>query len=187
MSEGLHAKMSVLAWRKSTSTTSYFGSRVELILNGLPSGVARSRGTSFVCSAASKLALTGQLLQVHNKHLIERQGLGVLNALNVIVECVLDRRAHGDDVFWPRHLHLEVSVVRDSHELSVARTLKDGMVRVPKPHHLEGEGLLVEIFRRAEPDRQIDLSEELDALAWRDAMEGRRAGPQLVQPNPHQP
>jgi hypothetical protein len=118
MSEGLHAKMSVLVWRKSTSTTSYFGSRVELILNGLPSGVARSRGTSFVCSAASKLALTGQLLQVHNKHLIERQGLGVLNALNVIVECVLDRRAHGDDVFWPRHLHLEVSVVRDSHELS---------------------------------------------------------------------
>jgi hypothetical protein len=102
MSEGLHAKMSVLARRKSTSTTSYFGSRVELTLNSLPSGVARSRGTSFVCSAASKLALTGQLLQVHNKHLIERQGLGVLNALNVVVECVLDRQAHGDDVFWPR-------------------------------------------------------------------------------------
>jgi hypothetical protein len=55
ISERLHTKMSALAWRKSTSTTSYFGSRVELALNVLPSGAAGSRGTSLVCSAASKL------------------------------------------------------------------------------------------------------------------------------------
>jgi hypothetical protein len=30
ISEGLHAKLSAFARRKSTSTTSYFGSRVEL-------------------------------------------------------------------------------------------------------------------------------------------------------------
>jgi hypothetical protein len=71
ISEGLHAKMSALARRKSTSTTSYFGSRVELTLNALPSGAegsmvemtlnalpsgaVGSRGTSLVCSVASKL------------------------------------------------------------------------------------------------------------------------------------
>jgi hypothetical protein len=44
ISEVLHAKMSALARRKSTSTTSYFGPRVELALNALPSGAAGSRG-----------------------------------------------------------------------------------------------------------------------------------------------
>ena len=38
MSEGLHAKMSALAWRKSTSTTSYLLSRVVLTYNALSSG-----------------------------------------------------------------------------------------------------------------------------------------------------
>jgi hypothetical protein len=66
---------------------------------------------------------------------------------------VLDRRAHHDDAFWPRHLHLEVGVVRDRHELAVAQTPEDGVVRTLKSHHLEGEGLLAEVARRAEPDR----------------------------------
>jgi hypothetical protein len=60
------------------------------------------------------------------------------------------------------------------------------MVRAPEPHHLDGEGFLAEVVRCAKPDRQIDLPEGLDALARRDAMERRRAGPQLVQPDPHQ-
>jgi hypothetical protein len=58
------------------------------------------------------------------------------------------------------------------------------MVGAPKPYHLEGEHLLAEIARSAEPNRQIDLPEGLDALARRDAMEWRCAGPQLVQPDP---
>jgi hypothetical protein len=57
----------------------------------------------------------------------------------------------------------------------------------PEPHHLEGEGFLAEIVRCDKPDWQVDLPEGLDALAWRDAMERRRAGPQLVQPDAHQP
>jgi hypothetical protein len=61
------------------------------------------------------------------------------------------------------------------------------MVCAPEPHHLEDESFLADIVRRAEPDRQVDLPKGLDALAWRDAMERCRAGPQLVQPNPHQP
>jgi hypothetical protein len=32
----------------------------------------------------------------------------------------------------------------------------------------------------------LNLPEGLDALAWHDAMEWRRAGPQLVQPDPQQ-
>jgi hypothetical protein len=60
------------------------------------------------------------------------------------------------------------------------------MVRAPEPHHLEGESLLAEVVRRAEPDKQIDLPEGLDAIAWRDTMERHRAGPQLVQPDPQQ-
>jgi hypothetical protein len=138
-----------------------------------------------VCSAASKLGgvkvLIDQLLQVHDER------LSVLHALDVTVECVLDRQAHGDDTLWSRHLHLEVRVVRDRHEFGVARPPKDGVVCTPEPHHLEGERFLTEIVWCTEPNRQIDLPEGLDALAWRDAMERRRVGPQLVQPNHHQP
>jgi hypothetical protein len=51
------------------------------------------------------------------------------------------------------------------------------VVRAPEPHHLEGERLLAVVVRRAEPDGQVDLPKGLDALALRDAMERRRAGP----------
>jgi hypothetical protein len=61
------------------------------------------------------------------------------------------------------------------------------VVRAPEPYHLEGERFLAEIVLCAEPNRQINLPEGLDALAWRDAMEWRRAGLQMVQPNPHRP
>jgi hypothetical protein len=36
-------------------------------------------------------ALVGQLLQICDKRLVERQGLSVLHALDIAVECVLDR------------------------------------------------------------------------------------------------
>ena len=55
MSEGLHAEMSALARRKSTSTTSYLLSSVALIFSTLPSGVFGLRGISLAPSAASKL------------------------------------------------------------------------------------------------------------------------------------
>jgi hypothetical protein len=53
-----------------------------------------------------------------------------------------------------------------------------------EPHHLEGERFLAEILRGAEPNWQVDLPEGLDSLAGRDAVERRRAGLQLVQPDP---
>jgi hypothetical protein len=61
------------------------------------------------------------------------------------------------------------------------------VIRALQPHYLEGEGFLAEIVWRVELDWQIDLPEGLNALARRDAMEQRCAGPQLVQPDPHQP
>jgi hypothetical protein len=55
-----------------------------------------------------------------------------------------------------------------------------------EPYRLEGERFLAEILRGAEPNRQVDLPEGLDSLAGRDAMKRRRAGLQLVQPDPQQ-
>jgi len=55
MSEGLYANTSLFARRKSTSTGSYLGSKLELILNALPSEASGSRKTSLVSSAGSKL------------------------------------------------------------------------------------------------------------------------------------
>ena len=55
MSEGLHAKMSALARRKSMSTTSYLLSRVALTCNALSSERFGSRGTFLIPSAGSKL------------------------------------------------------------------------------------------------------------------------------------
>ena len=55
MSEGLHANTSAFARRKSTSTASYLGSRLELILNALPSEASWLRKMSLVSSAGSKL------------------------------------------------------------------------------------------------------------------------------------
>jgi hypothetical protein len=60
------------------------------------------------------------------------------------------------------------------------------MVCAPKLHHLEGEGLLAEVVRHAEPDRQVGLSEGLDAFAQRDTMKRHHAGPQLIRTDPHQ-
>ena len=55
MSEGLNVKMSALARRKLTSTTSYLLLRVALIFSALPSGEFRLRGMSLAPSAGSKL------------------------------------------------------------------------------------------------------------------------------------
>jgi hypothetical protein len=55
MSEGLHAKTSAFARRKSTSTASYLGSSSEPILTFLPASSLGSRETDLTASAGSKL------------------------------------------------------------------------------------------------------------------------------------
>ena len=51
-----------------------------------------------------------------------RLSFRTLDALDVALVGVLERRADGDDALWTRHLELEVGVVGDGHELGVART-----------------------------------------------------------------
>ena len=60
MSEGLHAKMSLLARRKSTSTLSYLEESVAPMRTTLPSKLLESMRTSLVPSAGSK-DLAGRL------------------------------------------------------------------------------------------------------------------------------
>jgi len=110
----------------------------------------------------------------------------VLNALDVALVGMLERRSDGDDALWTRHLQLEVGVVGDGHEFGVARTTKDGMIGSSKPHYLESEYFLAEVGCCAEAHRQIDLAEGLDSLPRRNAMEWRLAGAKLVQYDPHE-
>ena len=97
--------------------------------------------------------------------------LRVLNALDVALVGMFERRSDSGDDLRTRHLQLEVGVVGDGHELGVARTSKDGMIGSSKPHHLKSEYLLAEVGCRTEAYRQIDLAEGLDALPRRNAME----------------
>jgi hypothetical protein len=99
ISEGLHAKMSAFARRKSTSTTSYFESRVELTFPRLALGGSRVEGHFFgllgSLEAAGMLGgrvevFVDHLLQIGYERFIQHQRLGVLHALDVAVECVLD-------------------------------------------------------------------------------------------------
>jgi hypothetical protein len=73
--------MSALARRKSTSTTSYFGSRVELTLNALPPGGNRVEGHLFGLLSSLEVAsvlggrvkiLVDQLLQIRHERFIQR-------------------------------------------------------------------------------------------------------------------
>jgi hypothetical protein len=81
--KGLHAKMSALAWRKSTSTTYYFESRVELTLSALPSGGGPSRVEGRLFGLLSSLEAAGvlgggvevlvdQLLQIRHERFTQR-------------------------------------------------------------------------------------------------------------------
>ena len=64
--------------------------------------------------------------------------------------------------------------------------LKNGMVCSPEPHHLKGEHLLADVDSRAEADGQVDLTEGLDSIPRRNAVEQRLAGVELVQTDPHE-
>jgi hypothetical protein len=62
--------------------------------------------------------LSGEVLHVGNKCLGVNELLGVLDALNIALVGVAICRADGDYAYWPRHLQLQVGVVRDGHKLA---------------------------------------------------------------------
>jgi hypothetical protein len=121
--------------------------------------------------------LLGEVLQVGDEGLRFGAGLGVLHALHVAFVRVSVRGADGDDPVGARHLELEVGVVGDGHELSVAWSPQHYVVGSSEPDHLEREGFLSEVGGSPEADGQIELSEGLDAFPGDDPVKRRRAGP----------
>jgi hypothetical protein len=97
------------------------------------------------------------------------------------------RGSDGDDPVGAWHLELEVCVVRDGHELGVARPSQHRMVGPSEPDHLEREGFLSEVGGSSEVDGQIELSKGQDALSGDDPMKGRRTSPDRGQIDPQEP
>jgi hypothetical protein len=83
MSEGLHAKTSAFARRKSTSTASYLGSSSEPIRICLEASLQGSRGTDLTVSAGSKLSAwrftSGASLERLSRSAINRAGQKTCN------------------------------------------------------------------------------------------------------------
>jgi hypothetical protein len=125
--------------------------------------------------------LLGEALQVGDEGLGFGKGLGVLHALHVAFVRVSVRGADGDDPVGARHLELEVGVVGDGHELSVAWSPQHCVVGSSEPDHLEREGFLSKVGGSPEADGQIELPEGLDAFPGDDPVKGRRAGPDRGQ------
>jgi hypothetical protein len=144
MSEGLHAKTSVFARRKSTSTASYLGVERD--------GLDRLRWFEVAGVALHVGRLPREALQVSDEGLRFGEGLGVLHALHIAFVRVSVRGPDGDDPVGARHLELEVGVVGDGHELGVAWPPQHCVVGSSKPYHFEREGLLSKVGGRPEAD-----------------------------------
>ena len=113
-----------------------------------------------------------ELVEVDDEGLGLHDSLGVLNAFDIAVVCMLVRGLDSDDAVGARHLELEVGVVRDRHELGVAWAPQDSVISPLKPNHLEGKDLLAVVGGGAEADGQVDVHEGSRALPRHDAMEG---------------
>jgi hypothetical protein len=96
--------------------------------------------------------LLREALQVGDEGLGFGEGFGVLHALHVAFVRVLVRGADGDDPVGARHLELDVGVVGDDHELSVAWPPQYCVVGSSEPDHLEREGLPSEVGGRPKAD-----------------------------------
>jgi hypothetical protein len=113
MSEGLHAKISAFARRKSTSTSSYWvklGADLDLLV-GVIVGVERDRLNRLswfeVDSVALRIRhLLGEALSVGDEGLGLGEGLSVLHAFHVAFVHVAIRGADGDDPVGTWHLEL---------------------------------------------------------------------------------
>jgi hypothetical protein len=156
------------------------------LLGGVVAGVERE-GLNRLCwlevadMALHVWRLLGEALLVGEEGLGFGEGLGVLHALHVAFVRVSVRGADGDDPVGARHLELEVGVVGDGHELGVARPPQHCVVGSSEPDHLEREGFPSEVGGSPEADRQIELSEGLDAFHRDDPVKRRRAGPDRGQ------
>jgi hypothetical protein len=156
ISKGLHAKMSMFARRKSTSTVSYLGSRVALMLNTFPFGSVGSRGMSLTSSV--------QTIEVRRQGRRLQDGFSVLDALHVALVGVLVGGPDSYDTVGARHIELEVGVIGDHHEPGIAWVPKDGVVCSMESNHFKNKSLFPEVGRSAETDKQVDPPDGLCSL-----------------------
>jgi hypothetical protein len=84
----------------------------------------------------------------------------------------------------PSIFSFQVRVVWDDHELSVAWSSEQSVVRTLEHYHLKCEGFLSEITGGPKTDRQINLPEGMHTLAWGDSLErcGPRSDLRLLDP-----
>jgi hypothetical protein len=127
------------------------------LLRGVVAGVERDKFNRLHWLEVADVALhvwrlLREALQVGDEGLGFGKGLGVLHALHVAFIRVSVRGADGDDPAGARHLELEVGVVGDGHELSVARPPQYCVVGSSEPDHLEREGLPSEVGGRPKAD-----------------------------------
>jgi hypothetical protein len=125
------------------------------LLGGVVAGVERDglnhlRWLEVAGVALHVWRLLREALQVGDEGLGFGEGLGVLHALHVAFVRVSVRGADGDDPVGARHLELEVGVVGDGHELSVAWPPQYCVVGSSEPDHLEREGFATCLRCRAE-------------------------------------
>jgi hypothetical protein len=83
---------------------------------------------------------------------------------------------NSDDTIGARHFELEVGVVRDRHEPSVAGAPKNGVVCPMESNHLESETFLPKVGGSTETDRQVDPPNGLCSFPRHDSMEAPDAG-----------
>jgi hypothetical protein len=101
--------------------------------------------------------LLGEAFQVGDEGLGLGDGLSILHAFHVALVSVAVHGSDSDDSVGARHLELQVRVVGDDHELSVARSPQHHMIGSSEPDHLEREGFPAEVGGSSEADGQIKL------------------------------
>ena len=165
ISEGFHAKMSLLPWRKSTSALSYaeesavpirtfFALGATGIQEDLPGAFCRfERSRQLLCVGCPFNDLLPE-----GDELFGCDDYGCVSAaFDLALVSALEGGADGDDPMGTRHLQLQVRVIGYGHELRVAWSPQDGVESPREPHYIEGEGLSPVIGPIPKSDGQVDL------------------------------
>ena len=92
---------------------------------------------------------------------------------------------HYDDPSWANHLELQAAIVRDNHELSIARLPQQSMVGAGEVDHLKVEHLLLEVGGVPECDRELDASKRSSLNPREEPKEGGSTRSETGPRDPH--
>ena len=87
------------------------------------------------------------------------EGLGQPAAICCASGQLLVIPCYGQKSLGTRHLHLEVSIVGDRHELGQSRLAKQCLVWALKVHHLKPDLLSAEVIFVSKEDIYLDLAD----------------------------